>query len=299
MDAEQKKMIPNITVTDVRVLPGDSAFLLYNSQTAILYDTGFGFTGDGVAEKIKAVLGERKLDYIFLTHSHYDHALGSVRILHHFPNAKVVAGEYAAHIFTRPGAKAVMRKLDEKFARKNGISDYKFHGDGLKVDIPVKDGDVITAGDFTFEAVALPGHTKCSFGYYLREEKLLLSCETLGIYSTAGIITPSFLVGIDVTRNSINKIKNYDIKHIVTPHYGLLDEKQTEFYLHSIAPCLENAVSFFAERLEKNMSLEDIIEDYRIAYCKFKNGDIYPTDAMVLNTSIMIDLVKKEHLGRE
>ena len=67
-----------MTITDVRVHPGDSGFLLDDGQTAILYDSGFAFTGYAVADKIKTILGARPLDYIFLTHSHYDHALGSV-----------------------------------------------------------------------------------------------------------------------------------------------------------------------------------------------------------------------------
>ena len=67
-----------LKITDVRALPGDSAFLVDDGKTSILYDTGFGFTGDRVAENVKKELGNRSLDYIFLTHSHYDHALGSV-----------------------------------------------------------------------------------------------------------------------------------------------------------------------------------------------------------------------------
>lgn len=63
----------NINITDVRVHPGDSAFLIDDGTTSILYDSGFAFTGYQVAEKIKKHLGNRKLDYIFLTHSHYDH----------------------------------------------------------------------------------------------------------------------------------------------------------------------------------------------------------------------------------
>ena len=42
-----------IKITDVRALVGDSAFLIDDGKTAILYDSGFGFTGFGVAEKIK------------------------------------------------------------------------------------------------------------------------------------------------------------------------------------------------------------------------------------------------------
>ena len=46
----------NIKITDVRVNPGDSAFLIDNGNVAILYDTGFAFTGYAVAEKIKNIL---------------------------------------------------------------------------------------------------------------------------------------------------------------------------------------------------------------------------------------------------
>ena len=81
-----------LKITDVRAVPGDSAFLIDDGKTAILYDSGFAFTGYQVANNIKKELGERKLDYIFLTHSHYDHALGSVYALQYWPDAKVVAG---------------------------------------------------------------------------------------------------------------------------------------------------------------------------------------------------------------
>ena len=80
-----------LTITDVRAHPGDSAFLLDDGQTAILYDTGFAFTGYAVADNIRKALGDRPLDYIFLTHSHYDHALGTPYICARYPSAKVVA----------------------------------------------------------------------------------------------------------------------------------------------------------------------------------------------------------------
>ena len=80
-----------LKITDVRAHPGDSAFLIDDGTTAILYDTGFAFTGYAVADNIGKVLGKRKLDYIFLTHSHYDHAAGSPYICARYPDVKVVA----------------------------------------------------------------------------------------------------------------------------------------------------------------------------------------------------------------
>ena len=81
-----------LKITDVRVVPGDSGFLIDDGTTSILYDSGFAFTGYKLADNIKNALGKRELDYIFLTHSHYDHAAGSAYVKKVFPGAKVVAG---------------------------------------------------------------------------------------------------------------------------------------------------------------------------------------------------------------
>ena len=45
-----------IKITDVRSNPGDSAFLIDDGNTAIMYDSGFAFTGFDVADNIKNIL---------------------------------------------------------------------------------------------------------------------------------------------------------------------------------------------------------------------------------------------------
>jgi glyoxylase-like metal-dependent hydrolase (beta-lactamase superfamily II) len=109
--------------------------------------------GDKLAENIKNILGDRPLDYIFLTHSHYDHVLGSVYVKKHYTQAKIVAGEYAAKIYEKPTAKALMRELDQIYVLAQGISEYEDLIDNLSVDISVKDNDILVAGDMTFEVI--------------------------------------------------------------------------------------------------------------------------------------------------
>lgn len=284
----------DITITDVRVQPGDSAFLLDDGKTSILYDTGFGFTGYSVADKICAVLGERKLDYIFLTHSHYDHALGSAYILRRYPEAKVVAGSYAASIFPREGAKAVMKDLDAKFAAKCGVSDYEFLGDELRVDIPCEDGDVVKAGDMSFTVLNMPGHTKCSVAFYCEEKQLLLACETTGVYDGEKSILPSYLVSYSAALASIRRMMALPVKQVVAPHLGLLDEEQTEFYLGNVYQHAVDACDFFAERIRAGKTAEDIVADFKERYWHGYIRDIYPIDAMTLNTTIMTGLIRRE-----
>lgn len=284
----------NITITDVRSLPGDSAFLLDDGKTAVMIDSGFAFTGDAVAVNIKNVLGGRKLDYIFLTHSHYDHALGSAYVLKYWPDAQVIAGEYATKIFQKPSAKAVMRELDRKFADRCGVGDYEDRIDDLRVDVPVKDGDTVKAGDMTFTAVNLPGHTKCSVGFYLAENKLLISTETIGIFAGDGIIFPSYLVGYQMALDSIERVEQMDIENILLPHYGLLDKEQTRFFLKNAKKNAVETAGEIVDILKKGGSKEEAARFFKEKYYRGGVKKIYPEDALELNTGIMVNLLEKE-----
>ena len=286
----------SINIIDVRVSLGDSGFLIDDGKTAILYDSGFAFTGYAMADKIKAYLGDRKLDYIFLTHSHYDHVLGSAYALKYWPEAKVVAGEYAVKIFAKDSAKALMRHLDRKFADYNGVGEYEDLIDNLRVDIPVCDGDEITAGDMTFIAVNLPGHTRCSIGFYLKEKKLLLACETLGVFDGDSEVVPSFLVGYQMSIDSIKKAQALDIENILVPHLGYLDKEQTAFYL---GRALESTVSIaeeIADLLKIGGTKEEALSLFKEKFYHGRVREMYPVDAMELNTNIMIGVIEKELL---
>lgn len=284
----------NFKITDVRAVPGDSAFLLDNGNTAILYDTGFAFTGYKVADRIKTALKGRELDYIFLTHSHYDHALGSVYIKRYYKNAKIVAGTYASKIFSKESARAVMRVLDRKFAIKNGVETYEDLIDSLSVDITVNEGDIIHAGDKTFEVVELPGHTRCSIGFYCKEEKLLLGSETIGVYNGKDDVVPSFLVGYQMTLNSIEKVRKLDIEKILLPHYGLIDKGKVELYLRKAKESAEKTASDISLMLIEGKTKDECLNYIKDRFYHGYIKTIYPIDAMELNTSIMIELIKKE-----
>lgn len=284
----------NVKVTDVRILPGDSGFLIDDGKTSILFDTGFAFTGYQIADKVKALLGERKLDYIFLSHSHYDHVVGAPYVLKYYPEATVVAGEYAAKIFAKPTARAIMRDLDRKYADTCGVSAYEDLIDDLKVDVTVNDGDTIKCGDMTFTVVSLPGHTKDSVGFYLQEEKFLLGSETLGVYFGKDTYLPFFLVGYQMSLDSFEKVKTMDIDYMLLPHYGVVDKEGTKRFL-------KNAEWTFRDTAEKIVALykaggteEEALAYYKERFYKDNVKPTYPINAFNLNTSIMIGLIKKE-----
>lgn len=286
----------HLTITDVRALPGDSAFLIDDGVTAVLYDTGFAFTGYAVADNIKRVLGDRSLDYILLTHSHYDHALGSAYLRRRYPNVKIVAGAYAKSIFQKPSARAVMRDLDHKAAKSCGIIEYEDLIDELTVDIAVSDGDLVSCGDMHFTVVALPGHTKCSVGFYLAEQRLLLGTETLGVYFGAGTYLPSYLVGYQMTLDSIRKARQLDVGHILLPHYGLVSDEEARNYLDHAEEAAVHTARMIRELLMTGKTPEEVLDHMTHTLYTPQVKPVYPIDAFRMNTGIMIDLIRKEQL---
>ena len=279
-------------ITDVRVLPGDSAFLLDDGKTTILYDSGYAFTGYGVADNVCRVLGERPLDHIVLSHSHYDHALGSVYVRRRYPDAKIAVGAYAAGIFAKPTARAVMRDLDRKCAALHGISDYEDCIDDLCADYALNDGERVPGTDF--RVIALPGHTRCSVGFYDGNTGLLLSSETLGVYYGDGIYMPAFLVGYQMTLDAFARAKTLAIDAMLLPHHGLVGREQAAEFLARSEQSTRETADCILRLIDDGADNGEILARYEERFYTDAVREKYPPDAFRLNTSIMIGVVRRE-----
>ena len=283
-----------LTITDVRVLPGDCAFLLDNGRTAVLYDTGFGFTGEGITENIRRLLGDRPLDYILLTHSHYDHVLGACHVSRAYPEAKIIAGEYVQKIFSKPSARAIMRALDHSAAEREGMTPYEDLTDTLRVDIAVKDGDEIICGDMKFRVIGLPGHTKCSIGFYMEENRLLLGTETLGVCIGGDIFLPSYLVGYRMTMDSYAKAAALDFESLLIPHYGVVSGEMARVFLRESERVSQETAQRICEILASGGTKEDAFAWFKETIYTERVWSAYPYEAFKLNTGILIDLIDRE-----
>ena len=148
-----------LKIQNVGAFPGGDAFLLDDGSGACLLDTGFGFCGEALAVHVRRALAERPLDAILLTHSHYDHACGAPHVQALYPDAPVLAHEYAAQVFQKPGAKRVMREMDQSAAALFGVTAYTDRIDALHADRILHDGDTVTVGAHVFTVLHQPGHT--------------------------------------------------------------------------------------------------------------------------------------------
>ncbi len=92
--------------------PAMPVYLLDGEKPAI-FDAGLTFLGNIYTDGIRKIIGNRDLQYCFLTHSHFDHC-GSVSILKkNFPGLKVVASEKAKNVLGPPNTIELIRNLTQ------------------------------------------------------------------------------------------------------------------------------------------------------------------------------------------
>lgn len=103
------------------------------------------------------------VEAILLTHGHFDHIWGVER-LKELTGAKVYAFEAEEALCMDAGM---------------NISAAAGRACTIKPDELLKDGQEVTVGEFTFRAIATPGHTAGSGCFYFEEDKMLISGDTL------------------------------------------------------------------------------------------------------------------------
>lgn len=139
-----------------------------NVYLGVNEETGNGFLVDPAVyepqvEDVMKEIGIKNLQYILLTHGHFDHILGVNGFLKNHPEAKVV-----------------IHREDEAFLTDPVLSHTFKHGltqEPIKADIIVEDGDVLAFDDTEFKVVHTPGHTRGSVVYLL--DDLMFSGDTL------------------------------------------------------------------------------------------------------------------------
>lgn len=192
-----------------------AAILYTRGQKSALFDCGMAHKL--LISEIKEHLGNRSLDYVFLTHSHYDHVGALPYVREEWPQCQVMGSAYARYVLTRPGALSTIRKYTLEAAKLDGATLPPYSDDNMKIDTILADGQMVDLGGTQVQAIALPGHTKCSLGYLI-DDTILINSESTGYLNEENEVLPAFLVsGMDTLR-SIRKCQNLKPEVFIPPH---------------------------------------------------------------------------------
>ncbi len=139
---------------------GTNCYLIYdeNSMHGALVDPGDN--GKELAEIVKKE--GVTLDYVLLTHAHFDHILGVQAVIE------------------QTGAKLVLHKADKWLLKKENMGMFRQMASGyteLKPDLEAEEGTTVTFGDLTAVYMNTPGHTPGSC--CIRVNDVLFTGDTL------------------------------------------------------------------------------------------------------------------------
>jgi len=282
------------------------SFYIIDASRKALVDTGMTVNVKGLTRDVERTIGGfDKLDYIFLTHSHYDH-VGLVSYIKRInPEVKVVAHPYAKKVFSNPRAMEIIRELNRQSLRfaPDIEEDWKKAAeiDEITVDYTPDDGEIINLGDgVEVKVFYTPGHTKDSVTYYLLPDKAVFGSDGLGVYTGSGSIMAEFLSNYDDYVRSIELLKNLDIELICLPHSGVVKGKDQ--VREHIAQHLKETIAYRNRIIELYRRFGDTeqvvktitMEDYE------KEQVFQPIEAYLINLRAMVkaalESVKEEEI---
>ena len=285
-----------LKVVNVGCVPGGEAFLLITEEKAAIIDAGFSFTAKPMVKKIKAELGDRPLDYILLSHSHYDHISGSSLMKKVWPNVKIVSAEHAAKVFEKKTAMKTIAKMN--IAAAFYFKKLPFFSNDLSrihTDIVVKGGDIIDLGSIKLEVIEAPGHTRDSLAFWCESERLVMTCETMGVLAGDDRIMPACLVGFKSTMDFIDRLEKLRPKKMLYPHYGIIDNEEDCMTVigWDRRDNLE-ARDLIIDAYRKGMDVEQIKQLVKDRYYTEIIRKGQPEKAFDLNNRYMVPMIIKE-----
>lgn len=159
-------------------------YLVRGDHKTLMVDAGLSLLAPSYLASLRELLSEAgRLDYLLLTHSHYDHIGAAAHLKRHFPALRIGAHERVAGLLHKPTALDLMRRLTANHAEPadQGGGDEDLTLQPFEVDIHLKQGDEIDLGGLTCRIYETPGHTRDSLAFYLPEIKALLPGEACGV----------------------------------------------------------------------------------------------------------------------
>jgi hydroxyacylglutathione hydrolase len=176
----------------IRILAGRSnVFLVANSVSNILVDTGPRFMRRKLLQNLSG-LNIEKIDYLILTHSHFDHAAnaaaikagyGAKVIIHKFEEGNLAKGENAVIKGTNFFTRMIVMLA-------SGILLKKLNFEPCSYDILADDHFSLESAGFNAYLLHTPGHTPGSMSLIVDDEIAIVGDAMFGIFK--GSVFPPY-----------------------------------------------------------------------------------------------------------
>ncbi|MEM1513994.1 MAG: MBL fold metallo-hydrolase [Candidatus Thermoplasmatota archaeon] len=180
----------------------ESNVYLIKSEKIAIIDTGTGFYSKKLINDLKKDIKIEEIEYIILTHEHFDHC-GGAKEMKELGNSKIVAHENSSYILEEG--------LDISASFFNAIQPK------IEIDLKVKGGEIIDLGNTKLKIFYTPGHSTGSICIYEKNSKSLFSGDT--VFADGNVGRTDFFGGdFEELKKSIKILRSLEIKNLYPGH---------------------------------------------------------------------------------
>lgn len=260
-----------------------STHLLIGGEKIGIVDAGLSATAKKLTEEINVFIESGlRLDFVFVTHAHFDHVGGIPALREAFPGLQIVSSPQTA---AKLNNKDVVSELFEKNIQCHEVFedapalDRKRWEAALKIDKVMGDGDGLDLGvGVHVKAVFTPGHSEDSICYFVPSDAALAGGEALGDYRGRDLIFPCFTENFRDYIASIDKISGLDVRVLGLPHSGALTGELAQKYLAELRLSADKLKQTIAERLQAGETADEI---FGVLLSEWKLQNISPEGPFV------------------
>ena len=213
-----------------------------------------------------------------------------------WPDAKIVSAEHAAKVFEKPSAMKRISQMNRAAAfyfKKNPFFNNNLSR--IHTNIVVKNGDIIDLGSVKLETIEAPGHTWDSLAFWCESERLVMTCETMGVLAGNDSIMPACLVSYRTTMEFIDKLEQLRPNKILYPHYGIVDGDENCMTVIGWAKRdNEEAKELIMNAYREGKDVEEIKQLVKDKYYTDIIRKGQPEKAFDLNNKYMVPMIIKE-----
>ncbi|HPV40468.1 MAG TPA: MBL fold metallo-hydrolase [Spirochaetota bacterium] len=220
-------------------------YVIIGDSRCAMIEGGINLMGPLYLKSIQEILGDaNRLNYLFITHSHYDHLGAAFYLKQKIPGIAIGAHERVAPLLQKDSVLAMMNRLSEiqraMFKDIAGNEDLAIRP--MSFDLSLKEGDEFDLGGLTCRVYEVPGHTRDSLAFYIPQLKALFPGEAAGVPQGREGIEPQveFLSSFDDYLASLDKMIALAPAMICIGHgWVLTDDDASGFLARSRAATFE------------------------------------------------------------
>ncbi|MBN1656122.1 MAG: MBL fold metallo-hydrolase [Deltaproteobacteria bacterium] len=214
-------------------------YIVKGSRRRLMIDAGINLMGPAYIASLQKLFGDpNRLDYVFATHSHYDH-LGAIPYLKRkLTRLKAGAHPRVGELMKKRSVLELMSALSapQRELFRTIAGDEDVHIEPVDFEVSLKQGDRFDLGGVSCEVHGVPGHTRDSLAFFIPEVGALFAGEACGVLEgdKDGRVQVEFLSSYEDYLASLDKMIALRPRLIGMAHLWVFTgDDATEFLLRS------------------------------------------------------------------